>query len=157
MKAMPFCTSCGTQVTTADRFCPVCGGAQAGASSSAMPGTTASDGVDPRTAAMLSYVPWVGWIAAIWALASASFRRNQEVRFHAFQGLYLFVAWLIIVVVLSPAMFFTGPFGFAKPAKMLELVALAAGVFMMVKAKQGERFRLPLLGEWADRSVAEQR
>lgn len=112
--------------------------------------------MSPRTAAALSYTPWFGWIFSIWALASDRFRTNLDVRFHAFQGLYLFVAWLILKYVLSPAWWLAGAWGISKPFKLLELIVIGTGIFMMVKAHQGERFRLPLLGEWADRSVAEQ-
>ena len=35
-------------------------------------------------------------------LAADKFRNDRTVRFHAFQGLYLFVAWLIVEWVLSP-------------------------------------------------------
>jgi hypothetical protein len=69
-------------------------------------------GVSPRTASLLCYIPILGWIVAIVVLASARFRDNARVRFHAFQGLYLFVAWLIVDWVLSPmfSIAFWGPF-----------------------------------------------
>ena len=56
----------------------------------------------PRTAAILCYIPVVGWIAAVVVLATDQFRRNRTLRFHAFQGLYLFVAWLIVSEVIGP-------------------------------------------------------
>jgi uncharacterized membrane protein len=40
---------------------------------------------------------------------------------------------------------------------LFKLVVLGAWIFMMIKTKQGDDFRLPLLGELADRSVSEQR
>ena len=43
----------------------------------------------------------MGWIAAIIVLASQRFKAMPTVRFHAFQGLYLFVAWLMNDQVLS--------------------------------------------------------
>ena len=49
----------------------------------------------PRGASMLCYVPWFGWLASVWVLASERFRTERDVRFHAYQGLYLFVAWLL--------------------------------------------------------------
>ena len=45
---------------------------------------------------MLCYIPFAGWIACIVVLASPQFREDQAVRFNAFQGLYLFVAWLLV-------------------------------------------------------------
>lgn len=160
---MPYCTNCGTQVTPADRFCQVCGKPQqtSGAGADVPPASfgaagTSTGGVPPRTAAALSYLPVVGWLFSIWVLASDKYRNDLTARFHAFQGLYLFVAWLIVRSVLRPMGWLSSGFWIANPIKMLELAVIGCGIFMMIKASQGERFRLPLLGEWADRSVAEQ-
>ena len=48
--------------------------------------------------------------------------------------------------------------GHALPvAKLLKLAVLVAWVFMLVKLAQNQTFRLPILGELAERSVDEQR
>ncbi len=100
----------------------------------------------------------VGWVAAIIMLASTRFRHNPEVRFNAFQGLYLFVAWLIVDWVLSPVLAFDGGFGSRHVvSSLLKAGVLAVWIFMIVKVSQGQSYRLPVLGELADRSVSEQR
>ena len=158
---MPYCTQCGSQVGTADRFCAKCGKAQAGAT----PGTAAGfdpvariSAVDSRTASLLCYIPVVGWIMSIVVLASVKYRSDFETRFHAFQGLYLFVAWLITDWVLSPMMsgaskallgFHLGP--------LLKALIIGAWIFMLVKVSQRERFKLPIIGDLAEKSVSEQR
>ena len=54
-------------------------------------------------------------------LASERFRRDRAVRFHGFQSLYLFVAWLIVDQVLRPL--FGGIHGGMLPVhKILEAV-----------------------------------
>jgi len=58
-------------------------------------------GISPRTASILCYIPVVGWIASIIVLAADRFRNDHRVRFHAFQGLYLFVAWLIVGIPIA--------------------------------------------------------
>src|SRR5580658_154079 len=106
---MPYCVQCGTSVGTADQFCGKCGSRQApGAAANAATARPADfmSGISNRNAALLCYIPMVGWIAAIVVLASEHFRRETQVRFHAFQGLYLFVAWLIVDWVVSPALDF---------------------------------------------------
>src|SRR5689334_820004 len=93
---MPFCSQCGNEVTPADVFCGKCGARQP--SSAGMPPPRPVDafaGLSPRTASILCYVPGLGWIGSIVVLASEKFRHDRTVRFHAFQGLYLFVAWLL--------------------------------------------------------------
>ena len=110
---MPFCCQCGQSVSTRDVYCATCGARQP---SSAPPAVEYMQGISPRTASLLCYVPILGWIVAIVVLASARFRDNVRVRFHAFQGLYLFVAWLIVDWVLSPMFVFWGPFHHVFPA-----------------------------------------
>lgn len=163
---MAFCCQCGSQVNAEDRFCGNCGAAQP-----QHPGTqynpppfenSRSSGFrNPRTASTLCYIPWFGWIPSILVLASDRYQRDYETRFHAFQGLYLFVAWLLVDWVFSPALRLTG-LGLWQPMHhlgggILHLLILAGNIFMMVKAHRGEHYRLPIVGDLAERSVAEQR
>lgn len=106
-----------------------------------------------RTASILCYVPAIGWIAAIIVLASQKFRRERNVRFHAFQGLYLFVAWLIADWVLHPM--FMDFRSYMHLDTIVKAVLLAMSIFMIVKASHEEAYSLPLFGELAERSVAE--
>jgi len=113
-------------------------------------------GISDRTASLLCYIPMVGWIAAIIVLASHRFRQEPKVRFHAFQGLYLFVAWLLVQWVVSPALEFNG--GVSRLfGGLLHLLIFAAWIYMLVKVSHNEDYRLPIVGELADRSVSEQR
>ena len=145
---MPFCSQCGSQVGEADAYCSHCGAPQP-------PGTAAGlsplNSLNPKTASILCYVPWVGWIAAIVVLASTRFRGDRNVRFHAFQGLYLFVAWLIADQVLRPA------FDWAPQVHVYQLIEAGLfilAIFMMVKAAHEESYHLPVFGELAERSVS---
>src|SRR5438105_7653090 len=99
---MPFCSQCGNQVAAADVFCGRCGARQPAGAGRPTPAADPLAGINPRTASILCYIPGVGWIASIIVLASERFRHNRAVRFHAFQGLYLFVAWLMEDWVLRP-------------------------------------------------------
>ena len=103
----------------------------------------------------------MGWIAAILILASDRFRTDSRVRFHAFQGLYLFAVWLMLDWVISPMLSFS-PEGYGNPFfgsvfPILRVLIVASWILMLVKVSQGEDYHLPLLGELADRSVSEQR
>ena len=117
-------------------------------------------GISARTASILCYVPLIGWIAAIIVLASANFREDRTVRFHAFQGLCLFIVWLLVDWVLSP-MFHTTPGPVMAPFRstvgLLHLAVFGAWIWMLIKTSQGQLFRLPILGELSDRLLAEQR
>ena len=155
---MPFCTQCGTSIGATVRFCPSCGAKQAAAPP---PPSTADplSGIPPRTAAILCYIPVIGWVAAIIVLASQKFANDRELRFHAFQGIYLFVAYLLIDWVLEPLLFFPG--GAGKMGRfvvhLLKMAVFGAWIWMLVRTSQGQRYALPFVGELAERSVAEQR
>jgi len=149
---MPFCSQCGNEVGGADAYCHRCGARQPGASAPRRPGQDPLSQMSGRTASILCYVPGIGWIASIVVLASEKFRSNRDVRFHAFQGLYLFVAWLLDGWVLRP-MFSMVPH--MPIHSLVELLLLGMSIFMMVKAAHNETYSLPLFGELASRSVAE--
>ena len=165
---MPFCTQCGGHVGDADPFCAACGSPQqhGAASPPPPPGPSASSGgrkhggdfvsnVHPRKAAMLCYIPIVGWIMSIVVLASDRFREDRTIRFHAFQGLYIFVIWLFVDWVFGPMTAYAE--ATRVLGKLLKATVFGAWIFMIVKTNQGEDFHLPVLGELADRSVSEQR
>ena len=149
---MPFCSQCGQQAGNGDVFCHYCGSRQPSAGAARPPAAEPLSQLSPRAASVLCYVPGIGWIVSIIVLASQRFRTNRAVRFHAFQGLYLFVAWLLDGWVLRP-MFSMVP---RVPIhSLVELLLLGMSVFMMVKAAHDQTYALPLFGELAQRSVAE--
>jgi uncharacterized membrane protein len=164
---MPFCTQCGNQVNPGDLYCGACGARQEQAGTSPGPNPWQSSGPntprkgDPlpfftnRNASLFCYLPWVGWIASIVVLAADKFREQREVRFHAFQGLYLFVIWLFVDWVFGPLT------GYSTSTRLIERIMkiglVITSLFMVVKTSQGETIRLPVLGELAERSVSEQR
>ncbi len=150
---MPYCSQCGNPAGDADLYCARCGARQPVPG----PGPRRAEpfsGITPRAASVLCYVPVIGWIASIVVLAAEKFRANRSVRFHAFQGLYLFVAWLIVDWVITP-MFRVIPDPALRFDKILRAVIFIMSVFMMVKASHEERYSLPIIGELAERSASE--
>jgi len=148
---MPYCSQCGNQVGGGDVFCAKCGSRQP---SSARPYSDPLAGITPRTASILCYVPVIGWIASIVVLATDRFRQERYVRFHAFQGLYLFVAWLIVDWVVRPMfVHLSGPV--IRVDKILQAVLMFTWIFMLVKASHEEAYELPIIGELAQKSASE--
>jgi len=109
---------------------------------------------DSKVAAMC-YIPVVGWIFAIVVLAADRFRTAREARFHAFQGLYLFVMWLVIDWVFGPLS--RNNQVTHNLSDLIQLVLFGTGIFMLIKTRQGELIRLPVIGELAEKSVSEQK
>ncbi len=153
---MPYCCQCGQKVGDRDVFCAACGTRQPQCS----PVSDYLHGISPRTASLLCYIPIVGWIVSIVVLASARFRGDTRVRFNAFQGLYLFVAWLIVDWVLGPLFSFPhlwGPSFYRVFPALMKAAIFGAWIFMIVKTAQDELYKLPILGDLAEKSVSEQR
>jgi len=136
-------------VAEGDAYCAKCGGRQP-----VTPSKPADPlaGMSPRTASILCYIPLIGWIPAIVVLAADRFRENRKVRFHAFQGLYLFVAWLVVDNVIVPVLHMVPHMHFGG---IMRAVMIVAWIFMIIKASHEEEYSLPLLGELAERSLAE--
>jgi len=151
---MPFCTQCGTQVSEADAFCANCGKPQRSTGRPFRPAADPLSGMSPRVASILCYVPTMGWIASVVVLTSRKFKHDGIVRFHAFQGLYLFALWLLVQWVIHPLFWNTGRFFRAE--HLLDLLLLGLSVFMMIKASQDDPYVLPIIGELAQRSAAGQ-
>jgi uncharacterized membrane protein len=160
---MPFFTQCGQEASVTDAFCSHCGARQPGAPGpgfrTSAPNPAASPdplaGLSPRTAAILCYVPAIGWIAAIIVLAARRFKEDKLIRFHAFQGLYLFAAWLIVDWVIGPIVRLS-PGQHLPVDTLLHGLILAVSIFMMIKASHDEAYVLPIIGELAQRSATEQ-
>lgn len=111
-------------------------------------------GLSPRAASILCYVPTVGWIASVIFLSATRFRNDQIVRFHAFQGLYLFAIWLLIQWFVHPLLQAAGDHVF-RVDRLLSAIVMAVSVFMMIKASHDEAYVLPIVGELAQRSAQE--
>lgn len=106
---------------------------------------------------MLCYVPVFGVIPAIVFLATQKYRSNASVRFDAFQSLYLFVAFLVVSSVLPPFLWLSfhtkAIFLLVGPLKMAIFIVW---VYLLVKAAQEQQVHLPVIGDLAARSAAEQ-
>jgi uncharacterized membrane protein len=133
-------------VVETDLYCRNCGNRQPVREAGGL-----GQGLSPRAASILCYIPWLGWIAALYVLASGKFR-EEETRFHAYQGLYIFVAWLIVDWAVEPWLkLLPGPH--VPLDQLLHLGLLALWIIMLVNTSKGRRYSLPVLGELAQRSL----
>lgn len=135
------CAGCGATLPGLGGFCPACG-TPVGAPRRAL-GTTG--GIPDRIAGALAYF-FV--IPAVVFLLRDPFRRNRFIRFHAWQSIFLAVITLILFSALLSVM--------GQVLVILVSAILAMGWFilwmvLMVKALQGEMFKLPLLGNLAEK------
>lgn len=103
-----------------------------------------SGGLESNVAAALAYLPIV---AIIW-LVLEPYSKDKYIRFHAIQSLALAVATFAVSVVLS----FIPIFGWIL-LLFLPLGVFALAVICAVKAYQKEKFKLPWLGDFAEKQA----
>jgi uncharacterized membrane protein len=152
---MAHCTKCGAAIADNAGFCGSCGSAQgAGAPvvSNSTP-ATGQTGLEQNVAGALCYA--LGWVTG---LIFFLIDKRPTVRFHAAQSIVVFGGIAIIYIVLGPllgASFFAGGLGlwsiFHLVYTVLGLVTLVLWILLMVKAYQGEQFRVPIAADVADK------
>ena len=92
-----------------------------------------------RLAAVMSYIPFLCFIPLL------NMKHNEEARFHARQGVMLFLVELLAFLFL-----FDRVANFVFTAILIVAVAFSiAGIYF---ALQGKNYRLPIVGDLADKS-----
>jgi uncharacterized membrane protein len=148
---MPHCSKCGTAVADNAAFCPSCGATQ-GAAATVSPAISSQTGMSENVAGLLCYL--LGWITG---LIFYLIDKRPFVRFHAAQSIVVFGGLNIISYVLGMflgvsvmAHGWTGAGTGVILIHLLHLVTFVLWIFLMVKAYQGERFRVPVAADLAD-------
>jgi len=105
--------------------------------------------LEPNVAGLLCYV--VGWITGLVFIIIE--KNDAFVRFHAMQSIIVFgglAAINILLYILWVIPVVGWIFG-ALLASLVWVVALALWILLMFKAYQGEHFKLPLVGDLAEK------
>ena len=156
---MAFCKACGADVGGA-AFCPKCGAGQAATAAAAAPVQTTSgtEGMAENVAGLLCYL--FGWVSGLIFLL---IDKRPFVKFHGAQSIALclsfFVVWVVFWIVTLVVGFITAlmhfPIGFlmAFLFPVIGLAYLAVFIFCMYKAYQGEKFKLPIIGNLVEGMV----
>lgn len=106
-----------------------------------------SSGLQPNIAGLLCYVGW--WVTGIVFLIVE--KENRFVRFHAMQSIITFG-------VLTIAMWF---FGFIPILNLiaypvLGILSIILWLVLMLKAYQGLMYKLPVIGDIAEKQIGKQ-
>jgi uncharacterized membrane protein len=131
-------------------FCPGCGRRMIDA-----PSTVGSTGfLKENVAGALAYLTFIPALIFLWIMP---FKRNHFVRFHSLQSIFFAIAIVVAAVVmriLFAVLAVIPAIGFLVGWLAVILVALAwviTWLVVMVKALQGELFKLPWIGHMAER------
>ncbi len=143
---MAFCSSCGTQIADGTTVCPACSRTSAGAASAQAGGMT------DNVAGMLAYITI---IPAIVFLLVAPYNKSKFVRFHAFQCIFLTVAWIGLGIAFSilAAIPFLGWLTLLI-WPVIGLAGLALWIILLIKANQGQMWKLPFIGDLAEKQAS---
>ncbi len=101
-------------------------------------------GIDENLEAVLAYV--LGWISGLVFLFIE--KDNDFVRFHAMQSLITFLGLFIIMFVMGMI-----PIIGWLISILAMPVSLVLWIFLMYKAYQGERYKLPMIGDLAEENM----
>ncbi len=160
---MAYCTKCGANLPDTARFCQVCGQPQAAtlagtAAPAPVPVAQVHSGLSENTAALLSYV--LGWLTGI---IFYLIDRRPYVRYHAAQSIVTFgglhILRGVIAIVFGLGWWWGGGWHGGMNARWagglfmlwaLGIVSLVLWIYCMIKAYQGERFKLPIAGDIAE-------
>ena len=145
---MSFCSGCGTELGAGVAFCPKCGKPAGTTAVAPSTGAAAGTGLEENVAGLLCYV--LGWVTG---LVFFLIDKRPFVRFHAMQSIITFGALFLLQWVFIWGSWFSGFFGFALMGMMGMLIwtaLLVCWILCMVKAYQGQRFKLPVVGDLAE-------
>jgi uncharacterized membrane protein len=100
--------------------------------------------LDENIAGALCYI--LGFITGI--VFYLMEKENKFVRFHAMQSILVFLPVWVIVILIS----WIPGIGWAVSG-LLGLLSLILWLILMIKAYQGEKFKLPVVGDIAEKNI----
>ncbi len=145
-----FCASCGSPVAEGALACASCGAIVGQSAAGGAAPAAATTGLTENLAGAFAYVTF---LPAVAFLLLPPFNNNQFVRFHAYQCIFFSVACLVASfasTLFSPVFGWAGVF-------ILPLVCLTEfglWIVLIFKAYQGRTFKLPVIGNWAERQAS---
>ena len=102
-----------------------------------------STGMQPNLAACLSYV--LGWITGL--IFYLIEKENKFVRYHAMQSIVTFAGLNVICMILM----FIPIIGWIL-VPIVSLLSFGLWIILMIKAFQGEKFKVPYAGDIAEKN-----
>jgi uncharacterized membrane protein len=145
---MAFCSNCGAQIPAGATACPSC---SAAGTSGPTVATATVGGLTDNVAGLLAYITV---IPAIIFLVLEPYNKSRFIRFHAFQCIFFCVAMIAISIALT----ILGLIPFIGliliPIHLLVgLGAFALWIVLMLKAYQGQMFKLPIIGDISEKQA----
>jgi uncharacterized membrane protein len=145
---MAFCNMCGAQIADGTTTCAACAGRAPAASA---PPVANAGGLADNVAGMLAYITI---IPAIIFLVMEPYNRNRFIRFHSWQCLFFTAALFVLHVGLSIVTFVPFLALITFPLHLLiSLGGFILWIVLLVKANQGQMYKLPVIGDLAEKQA----
>jgi uncharacterized membrane protein len=103
-----------------------------------------STGIKPNVAGLLCYL--VGWITGLIFLLIE--KESKFVRFHAIQSISIYVVLFVVYLIFM----FIPVIGLIIDI-LLGIVMFVLWILLMYKAYEGEKFKLPFIGDFAEKQA----
>jgi uncharacterized membrane protein len=114
--------------------------------------STAQSGLSENAAGGLAYVTI---IPAIIFLLVEPYNKSSYIRFHSWQCIFMAIAWIVVDVAIGIIARIVSVMGFLAFG-LYPLVALAMLILwlmVLIKAFNGERMKLPIIGDLAEKQA----
>lgn len=142
-----FCPKCGTENPDGAKFCSKCGAALGAvpASSGAPSSSETTTGLAPNVAGLLCYVGW--WISGIVFVVLE--KKSIFVRFHAWQSIVTFGVLTVVQIAIAVI-----PFVGWILSPLVWILSVVLWILLMVQAGSGKMWKLPWVGNWAEKQAS---
>ena len=141
---MAFCSNCGKEVNENARFCPYCG-AERGVNPAA-----AAEAQDVENNKVMAVLAYIGILVLVPILAA---KESRFARYHANQGLVLFIAEIVVGIVVGIVRTGMAFVGLGLIGHLLgwafNVLCLLLMVLGIINAAKGALKELPVLGKIA--------
>jgi len=148
---MAFCKSCGQEIGTAS-FCPKCGASQGAVATPVVAAASPTEWLQENVAGLLCYI--LGWVTGLIFLL---IDKRPFVKFHAAQSIAMSIGVIVLYIALA---IFMGVlhvmhifFLCLLIYPILWLALFLLWIFVMYKAYQHEKYRLPIIGNLVEGMV----
>lgn len=146
-----FCSSCGAQMPDGAAVCPACGKGSTGTAAAVAAPAGTTGGLADNVAGLLAYVTI---IPSIIFLVIEPYNKNRFIRFHSFQNIFFWIAWIILSIALGiigqiPVLGWMTLFLWP----IIGLAGFIVWLVLMLKAYQGQMYKLPVIGDMAEKQA----
>ncbi len=133
------CTKCGAELKAGEQFCGECGSPRQGSTGQT---DVKPSGTSENTKGALCYL--FGWITGLIFLLIE--KDSKFVRFHAIQSIIINFVLMVVFFAVTPQ----SSYDDYTLYTLIALLSVILWILLMYKAYKGEKYKLPVIGDFAE-------